>query len=259
MPSRTINLIPMAGAGQRFADKGYTTPKPLIPIDGSPMVVRAANSLPAADKWIFAVRAEHIDHSQIDRQLDSLFSPITVVPVPRLTEGQASTCLLARIFLREDDWLNIGACDNAMVWNKEKFLSLKNDPNIDALIWTFRNNPAVLQDPRMYGWVVTEDDSIAKQVSVKVPISDLPMNDHAVIGAFSFRKAADFLRCADRMINQNRRIKNEFYVDELMNVAIEDRLRVKVFEVDYYVCWGTPQDLDTYQYWAGYFANIHEE
>ena len=47
---RRVNLIPMAGVGQRFIDFGYTTPKPLIDINGLPMVVRAAKSLPPADQ-----------------------------------------------------------------------------------------------------------------------------------------------------------------------------------------------------------------
>jgi hypothetical protein len=55
------------------------------------------------------------------------------------------------------------------------------------------------------------------------------------------------------MIEAERRIRNEFYVDEAMNLAVELGLRVKVFEVDRYICWGTPRDLDTYNYWAGYF------
>tara|TARA_B110000467_G_C18318460_1_gene483326 strand:+ start:1158 stop:1904 length:747 start_codon:yes stop_codon:yes gene_type:complete len=245
----------MAGAGQRFADCGYTTPKPLIPINGVPMVVRAANSLPKADKWIFSVRNDNIEQSGIDQLLVSKFSPCVIVPVESLTEGQACTCLLAREHLNTDDWLNIGACDNAMIWNQAKFDAIHADNNIDGIIWTFRRNPAVLQDPRMYGWVKTNGMDQAVSVSVKIPISSDPMNDHAVIGAFSFRKAADFLSCADDMIAQNRRIKNEFYIDELMNVAIENGLCIHVLEVDYYVCWGTPQDLDTYNYWSGYFSS----
>jgi hypothetical protein len=177
------------------------------------------------------------------------------VAVESLTEGQACTCLLARDHLSSDDWLNIGACDNAMIWDQEKFDALQSNNKVDGIIWTFRRNPAVLQDPRMYGWVKTNDQEQALSVSVKIPISDDPMNDHAVIGAFSFRKSADFVRCADDMIAQNRRINGEFYVDELMNVAIENGLQIHVFEVDYYVCWGTPQDLDTYNYWSGYFTN----
>ena len=254
MPKR-INLIPMAGAGQRFADVGYTLPKPLIPVAGKPMIVRAAGCLPKPDQWVFVCRQEHIAQAQIDRELKKLFSPAEIISVDRLTEGQACTCLLAKEKMPSDAVLTIGACDNAMNYDAAKFEAAIAAPDCDALIWTFRNNPAVLQDPRMYGWVDADAAGRVRRVSVKVPISDQPMNDHAVIGAFTFKRAKDFVDAAEAMIRANRRIKNEFYVDEAMNVAVEQGLRVKVFEVQHYICWGTPRDLDTYNYWHGWFTD----
>ncbi|NBW64539.1 lipopolysaccharide biosynthesis protein, partial [bacterium] len=50
--SRRVNLIPAAGAGARFVEAGYATPKPLLPVDGEPMIVRAARALPEADLYI---------------------------------------------------------------------------------------------------------------------------------------------------------------------------------------------------------------
>src|SRR5919198_1269338 len=92
---RRINLIPMAGAGKRFADAGYAVPKPLIPVAGLPMVVRAARALPATDHWIFVCRTEHVRDAGIDLELKRHFSPATVLTVDNSTEGQASTCLIA--------------------------------------------------------------------------------------------------------------------------------------------------------------------
>lgn len=245
----------MAGAGQRFADVGYQLPKPLIPVADKPMIVRAAGFLPKPDQWVFVCRQEHIAQAQIDRELKKLFQPAEIVSVDHLTEGQACTCLLAKEFLEPDAVLTIGACDNAMNYDAGKFEAALGAADCDALIWTFRNNPAVLQDPRMYGWVDADTSGRVRRVSVKVPISDKPMNDHAVIGAFTFKRARDFVNAAEAMIRANRRIKNEFYVDEAMNVAVEQGLHVKVFEVEHYICWGTPRDLDTYNYWHGWFAD----
>ncbi|HET7537865.1 MAG TPA: hypothetical protein VFJ90_15505, partial [Candidatus Didemnitutus sp.] len=175
MPRR-INLIPMAGAGQRFVDAGYRMPKPLIDVGGQPMIVHAARSLPEPDLWIFVCRSEHVAQARIDRTLQNLFQPAQIITVDRLTEGQACTCLLARDELRPDDILNIGACDNAMTWNRDEYGKRFLSGHDDFLVWTFRQNPAVLQDPRMYGWVRTQSNGAAEGVSVKVPISETPMN-----------------------------------------------------------------------------------
>ena len=254
--SRRVNLIPMAGAGQRFVDAGFSTAKPLIEVGGKPMIVRAADSLPSCDQWIFVCRREVCNDPDVKGLFAQCFSPFEVIPVDSLTEGQACTCLLAREQLQDDDMLNIGACDNAMTWSQDSYDLLADDPAVDAWIWTFRNNPAVLQNPNMYGWVDVDDSNWVKRISVKIPISETPMQDHAVIGSFTFRRASDFMRCADAMIDADRRINNEFYVDELMNVAVESGLKVKVLEVDRYICWGTPQDLSVYQYWHGYFERM---
>lgn len=252
--SKRINLIPMAGAGQRFADVGYTLPKPLIPVAGKPMIVHAAESLPKADKWIFVCRAQHLAEAPLERELKKSFQPAEIISVDKLTEGQACTCLLAKDRLEPDAMLTIGACDNAMTYNADAFASSLASPDTDAIIWTFRNNPAVLQDPRMYGWVDVDEKGRVRRVSVKVPISDQPMKDHAIIGAFTFKRAKDFVSAAEAMIRADRRIRGEFYVDEVMNVAVEQGLRVSVFEVNRYICWGTPRDLETYNYWRGYFG-----
>lgn len=243
----------MAGAGQRFVDAGYATPKPLIPIEDKPMVVAAADCLPKGSQYIFVCRDEHVSEAKIDQVLSKHYANVRVITVSELTEGQACTCLLAREYLDNDFPLSIGACDNAMTYKSDAFEKMFNNSDVDAVIWTFRNNPAVLQNPKMYGWVKTDSNDFATEVSVKVPISETPMTDHAIIGAFTFKRAKDFLACTDKMIEQDRRINHEFYVDMVMNLAIESGLKVKVFEVDRYICWGTPRDLETYEYWRGYF------
>jgi hypothetical protein len=124
---------------------------------------------------------------------------------------------------------------------------LWSQSGIDALIWTFRGNPAVLQDPRMYGWVDVGPDGVVRRVSVKVPISATPLQDHAVVGTFSFRRAGDFVRAAHRNVALDRRVRGEFYVDEVMNDAIALGTRTGVLEVAEYVGWGTPADYENYR------------
>jgi len=251
-----INLIPMAGEGKRFVDAGYRIAKPLIPVAGVPMILRAARCLPTPDRWVFVCRREHLDSHHIDQVLHNSFRPLDIVPVDHSTQGQACTCLIARPHLPPEATLHIGACDNAMTYNTRKLDTLMASPDVDAIIWTFCKNPTVLQNPHMYGWVAVDPLGNVTHISCKIPLSDQPMNDHAVIGAFTFKRAAQFLSCADSMIAKNRRINGEFYVDEVMNIAVESGLRVKVFEVERYICWGTPRDLDVFQYWHGYFHDV---
>jgi len=246
MSTRRVNMIPMAGAGRRFVEAGYALPKPLIPVAGVPMIVRAASALPPADHWIFICRTEDVRDAAIDQELERHFSPLSVVTVDHLTEGQACTCLLATGALRPNDQLTIGACDNGMTYDATALDRLWHE-GAAAVIWTFRRNPAVLQNPAMYGWVATGEGGRVIQVSCKVPISDNPIEDHAVIGTFSFRSASDFVRITERTITLARRVNGEFYLDTVLDQAVIDGLDARILEVDRYVCWGTPQDLEAYE------------
>ncbi|MBC7426009.1 MAG: nucleotidyltransferase [Bacteroidia bacterium] len=248
-----IALIPMAGAGSRFAEKGYTIPKPLLPMRGKPMVISACNDLPKADKQIFIIREAHDDAHNIKNMLLEHFPEANIIPVDKLTEGQASTCLLAKEFINNNEELVIGASDNGMIWPRENFD--KEKETCDAIIFTFRNNPAVLAKPSAYGWVIADENNFVNKVKVKYNMPD-PMKAHAVTGAFWFKKGSDFVAAAERMIGQNRRINNEFYVDECLNDCIQLGLKVKVFEIEHYLCWGTPADYETFLYWESFFNDM---
>ena len=244
----------MAGEGQRYKDEGFTTPKPFIDIDGIPMVVRACKSLPNADKNIFVCRKKHIELFPIKDILEKYLNNVIIVTIDELTEGQAITCLAARDYIPDDAELNIGASDNDMLYNEDEIKQMYQNPQIDGWIWTFRDNPVVLQNPNMYGWVETDKSKIkATRVSCKFPISENPMNDHALIGAFTFKKAKNFFNAIDAMVQSGSRINNEYYIDIAINFAIKSGLNINIHEVNQYVSWGTPNDYSIYSFWLKYF------
>ena len=49
-------LIPMAGAGSRFRRAGYELPKPLIDVDGVPMIKRVVENIGLDGNYIFIVQ-----------------------------------------------------------------------------------------------------------------------------------------------------------------------------------------------------------
>jgi len=247
-------LILMAGAGKRFSDAGYKTAKPLIPVSGSPMVLASAGSLPLGKKYLFAVRTDNPETAGVTSAIRGLFSDVDFFPVGGLTEGQASTALLTKDKLDPEAPLLIGACDHGILFDDQAFMAMTENPDVDALILTFRNFPPVRRNPGAYGWVEADSSGKISRVSVKVPLAGDPMNNHAIIGSFWFRKAGIFFKYAEEMIAENSRVNNEFYIDQCMNFLIRAGRGVHVFEVGRYVSWGTPDDLKVYQYWEMFFT-----
>ncbi len=245
-------LIPMAGAGSRFTAEGYTLPKPLIPVDGKPMIQAVVEYLPKTDKQFFVLREEHVQELQIDKEIQKIFPHAKTVIDPDPI-GQATSCMAARAVLDPSDSLLIGACDNGQLWDQSSWDELVAG-DLDAVLFTFRNNATVSWNPNAYGWVKMDENGNFDHMSVKIPISDTPMNDHAVVGTFWFRKAQHFFDATDKMVAENDKINGEFYVDKVFDHCKALGQKVGVFEVDKYICWGTPNDLKTYNYWKEVFV-----
>ncbi len=257
-------VIPMAGAGQRFRNEGYTISKPAIPtIDRRtgkilPMVVCATKDLPGADdaknKIIYIDRSFHREEGVEDR-IKEYYPQASFITIEKLTRGQACTCLLAKEIINNAESLLIAGCDNGMVYDVDQFLELTK--KCDVIVFTYRHNQSVLENPNAYGWVYADKNTNKiTRVSVKKAISDNPMEDHAVVATFWFRRGSDFVRAAERMIKENDTINNEFYVDETIKHCIELGMDTRVFEIDRYIGWGTPKDYENYQatikYWREY-------
>jgi len=168
-----------------------------------------------------------------------------------LTEGQAITCLagLADVDLAAP--LTIGACDTGALYDAARFEALFADEKTDVVVWGFRGHDAARRRPTSYGWVDADHD-LVRGVSVKTALRD-PATDPVVIGTFSFKRAADFKAATERMVARGARVNGEFYVDTCINDAVAMGLRVRLFEIDAYLCWGTPEELNTFEYWQSCF------
>ena len=246
-------LIAMAGEGKRFQDENFADPKPLIQIDGTEMFVKATNCLPQTENHVFITKQDFDDKYSIQKIINEKFEKPASVLINQTTEGQVSTCLLSEDKIDQNGSLLIGPCDSEVIWNEKDFSHLLTNENYDAIIWTFRNNATVSRNPNMYGWVGTKNNHTADFISCKKSISKNPVSDHAIVGIFWFKSANTFFSYGKELIEKDIRINNEFYVDEVMNLLINDRLKVGIFEVEKYICWGTPDDLRTYNYWKKFF------
>ena len=254
----SITIIPLAGRGSRFVKEGYITPKPLIEVSGKPMIIQAARSLPNTEKQIFVTLQEHLEAFPLEKILKSEFNNSQIVPINEVTEGQAITCSLGLKDADNEASLLIAATDNGMIYNPIAYQKLVEDMSVDAIIFTFRHHVSSKVNPQMYGWVKTDGDN-AIEVSVKAPISNDPYNDHAIVGTFYFRKVDFFKQALNSLLSKEVRVNGEYYVDSLMGELIELGLKVKVLEVEDYICWGTPNDYETFVYWQSFFYknNLH--
>lgn len=250
-------VMPMAGLGQRFQNEGYKLTKPLIPVSGRPMVTQATYDLPPAKQHAFVLRSDMPGQAAIADELLSIYPNALVEQIPSVTEGQACTALIGLDALEQKHqtelgFITFGACDNGVLYDKNVFNQLLLNEEVDVIVWGVRGHANAVRHPTMFGWIDYDNTGLIRRISVKTPLKS-PTADAIVIGTFTFKKASDFRASIARLIKRNGRINNEFYIDEAINDAIELGLRCQLFEVDNFLCWGTPDDLRTFEYWQSCF------
>lgn len=249
---RSMTLMPMAGAGKRFVEADYTSPKPLIDVNGFPMFFQAGRYLSESEKQIFVCLAEHLEKYPVEHTIKKYYPGAKIVALNQLSRGQACSC---EIGLEDEDLdapLMIASCDNGMLWRKEELDELLEQRDVDVIVWSFRGS-ASAANPQMYGWIKADAAGDVSGVSVKVPISAEPVKDHAVTGAFYFRRARYFLEAIQSLYQKNVTVNGEFYVDSCVDECVKLKKKVKVLETTHYIGWGTPNDLKTYEYWQQFF------
>ena len=225
-------LIPMAGAGSRFANAGYTFPKPLIEVNGKPMIQVVVENLNIDAHYIFLVQKEHYEKYNL-KQLLNLISPeCDIIQVDGLTEGAACTTLLARDLINNDEPLLMANSDQFVEWNSNECLYAFTADAIDGGIVTFKAT-----HPK-WSFAKIGDDGFVTEVAEKNPISD-----NATVGIYFWKKGSDYVKYADQMISNNIRTNNEFYVCPVFNEAIADNKKIRVKQIEKMWGIGTPEDL----------------
>jgi HAD superfamily hydrolase (TIGR01509 family) len=228
-------LIPMAGAGSRFEQAGYTFPKPLIDVNGKPMIQRVVDNLNIDARHIFIVQKSHYEKYALKHMLNLIAPNCEIVQVEGITEGAACTTLLAKEFIDNDEPLVLANSDQYVEWDSNQFMYSAMADDIDGSILTFEAT-----HPK-WSYARLNDDGFVVEVAEKKPISK-----HATVGVYFWRRGSDYVRSAESMISKNIRVNNEFYVCPVYNEALLDGARVKTFHIDKMWGLGTPEDLDVF-------------
>lgn len=227
-------IIPMAGAGSRFADAGYTFPKPLIEVNGKPMIQTVVENLNIDAHYIFLVNKDHYEKYSLQYLLNLIAPDCDIIQVDGITEGAACTTLLAAIKICNNDPLLIANSDQYLEWNSSQFMYAMSSGELDAGLVTFTATHPKWSFARVENGRVVE-------VAEKKPISNI-----ATAGVYYWRHGSEYTIFAKRMIERNIRTNNEFYVCPVFNQAIESGKTVKPFHIDKMWGLGTPEDLNTF-------------
>jgi HAD superfamily hydrolase (TIGR01509 family) len=228
-------LIPMAGAGARFQQAGYTFPKPLIDVESKPMIQVVVDNLNIDATFTYVVQKEHRLKYNLDTLLKLITPGCNIVEVDGITEGAACTTLLAKEFINNNEPLLMANSDQFIEWDSNEFMYKMIEQKVDGGILTFN---AI--HPK-WSFAKIDEYGYVTEVAEKNPISNI-----ATVGVYYWAKGSDYVKYAEQMISKNIRTNNEFYVCPVFNEAINGGKKIKIFNIEKMWGLGTPEDLKYY-------------
>ncbi len=229
-------LIPMSGAGRRFADVGYDKPKPFIEFFGKPMIEHVLGNLGHHNEFTLCVLKDHYSEFRpVFDRLRTQVSKLNIVLIDQLTQGAAETCLLAKRYIDPESPLMIANCDQMMKWDQKAFENWMVKERLDGAILVYSDNSTKCS------YVEIDNNGLAVRTVEKQVISPYATN-----GIYVWDKGIDFVWAAERMISKNLRVNNEFYVCPVYNENIARGDRIGIWAPEEHYSIGTPDDLNIY-------------
>lgn len=235
--------MPMAGEGSRFTNAGWTTPKPLIELNGQPLFKHAISSVAAEGikmKYSFIVRHEHIEKYGIDAGIRSFLPEANIFSVMKTTRGAVETCLMAESAIADDDAVIVMDCD--LEFRSVKFIEIIKS----ILSWSAEeaNGGALVSfesDRPKYSYAELGEDGLVKRTAEKEVISS-----HALCGAYFFSTGRRFKQIAHQLLDEPDFKKPEYYVSLLYNYMLAAGEKVQLAPMEEYYSYGTPEELQRY-------------
>ncbi len=234
-----INIvIPMAGAGSRFVDAGFSMPKPFIDVCGVVMIERVLENLKVNNtRFILIARDEHLvsEKASFDRLRKKY--DCEILTVDKLTEGAACTILLSCWRINNDEPLLLANSDQIVEMNLSDFINDSIERKLDGSILTFPAN-----HPK---WSYAKIDSVGHLVELR---EKEVISEHATVGLYYYQRGRNFVNSAIQMIVNSDRVNNEFYTAPAYNYAVEKGLTIGIYGIEESQMYGlgTPEDLDIY-------------
>ena len=236
MEKKMTVIITMAGLGSRFREAGYQVPKYMIEVKGKTLFEWSMDSLldynPHVSKYVFVVRKEDGSGGFIrERCRQYGLTEVDIVEIDHLTDGQATTCMLAMLYCEKDAPVMVYNIDTYVEPYEMKYADISGDGHI----------PCFHADGEHWSFVRLDDTGKAIEVREKKRISD-----NCTLGAYYFSSAGLYQQLYEEYYSNGSRLeRNEKYIAPMYNYMIEKGMKVTISTVsgEKVHVLGTPEEL----------------
>ena len=244
----------MSGTGKRFLDAGYTKPKPLLCVDGKPIIEHVIGLFPGDHDFLFICNREHIDQTNMREILLSLKPNAKIVEMDYCKKGPVHAVSLAFDLIKDEEDVMVSYCDYGMEWDFEKFVIRTKEENFDGAVPCYTGFHPHLLRKNVYAGVRVDDKNTMLEIQEKHCFTDDPEQSHHSAGAYYFSRGKELKKYFKELMDHDMHLNGEFYVSMVYYLYLRDGLKVVVPELRTFMQWGTPEDLEEYEAWSRHLS-----
>jgi HAD superfamily hydrolase (TIGR01549 family) len=244
-------IIPMAGVGQRFLDAGYRDPKPLILVDGKPVIEHVVSMFSKDDEFVFVCNREHLRTTNMRSVLERVVPKCKIIGIDPHKLGPVFTVAQAFDYIDDDEPVIVSYCDFYEAWDYEGFKKTIAENKCDAAVTAYKGFHPHLLGPNFYAAMRVDDDNFMLECREKYSFTENKMDSFHQSGKFYFASGSIMKKYFQDIMSKGIDVNGEYYVSLVTQLMREAGLKIYVYEVEHFFQWGTPEDLRNYIYWSG--------
>jgi len=243
-------VIPMAGTGNRFVERGYKDPKPLIKVNDKRIIEYILDMFDRKnDEFVFICNSVHLETTNMRSVLEELVPNATIVSMPQHKLGPVYTVQTVYDMIDDDEEVIISYCDNPHLWNRDDFHAKMANGDFDGCVLTHTGfHPHTLAHTKMA--FVKGSDGVLDEIKEKACYTNNPLNEHASTGVYYFKKGSYIKKYFDQAVKENIQYNGEFYVTLVYNLLVRDGLKVGYYDTPFVTVFGTPEEVQNFEAWV---------
>ena len=246
-------IIPMSGIGKRFIDAKYQQPKPLIEVDQKTIIEHVINLFPGEQNISFICNEIHLNTTNMKQILNKIAPTGKIYSVGNENRyGPVHAVSQIFDYIDDHDEIIVSYCDYGTWWNYHTFLDQIRSDKADGAIPCYTGFHPHMTGKDNYAFV-KHNNMWMTEIREKMPFTDDRMSEYASNGTYYFRTGAILKKYFQQLMDLKITVNNEYYVSLVYNLMVQDKLKVKIYQIDNMLQWGTPFDLECYNIWSNYF------
>lgn len=250
-------IIPMSGFGERFRKAGYSVPKPLIEVDGLPIIGHVVNLFPGETDFTFICNQDHLNNStyRMKEILQEICPSGRVVSVPPHKLGPIHAVQQVEHLLDRSSPVVVNYCDFTCYWDWDEFKSFVSISKCDGAIPAYKGFHPHSLGQTNYAYI-KEVSGWVEDIQEKQPYTNDRMGEFASSGTYYFASAQLMSDAFKKATDSNLHIGGEFYVSLAYKPLLQNGKKIAVYPLQHFMQWGTPEDLAEYQFWSQTFRRL---